>query len=202
MSLRVCDLSVSRGGRRLLAGVSFDLSPGQALILRGRNGIGKTTLLRTLAGLQEPVTGTITGDDIAYAAHADAIKSAMSVRENLQFWAGVFGTGCIDHALVALDLIPLQDRMAANLSAGQKRRLGLARLMVTGQKIWAMDEPTVSLDQASVAALQGVVADHLAQGGMAVISTHVDWGGAAQVLDLTPFVPERIIVDAFDEVLE
>ncbi|MCL3882801.1 heme ABC exporter ATP-binding protein CcmA [Marivita sp. GX14005] len=190
MNLTVRDLAVTRGGIAILEGVSFDLSPREALVLRGPNGIGKTTLLRSVAGLQPAEAGTVTGaeDRIAHAGHSDGLKAMLSVTENLRFWASVFGTSDIEPALAAFDLLELRDRMAGTLSAGQKRRLGLARLMVTGRPIWVLDEPTVSLDAASVALFAEAVRAHLARGGSALMATHIDLGLAeARVLDLTPF---------------
>jgi heme exporter protein A len=188
--LTVDNLAVARGGLRAVEGVSFSLAPGEALILRGPNGIGKTTLLRCLAGLQSPVEGRIRmpEDALAYAAHADGLKSALTVTENLRFWAHLFGGGEIAAALAALDLTALAERPAAALSAGQKRRLGLARLLVTGRPLWILDEPTVSLDTASVARFAEIVRAHLAGGGLALMATHIDLGlDEARVLDLTPF---------------
>ena len=151
--ISVRGLAVSRGGRRAVEGVDFDLAAGEALILRGPNGIGKTTLLRTVAGLQPATEGSIQADpdSIAYAAHADGLKGALSVAENLRFWREVFGGPAIDRAVAAMNLSDLVSRPAAMLSAGQKRRLGLARLLVTGRPVWVLDEPTVSLDAGSVA---------------------------------------------------
>ena len=188
--LAVHDLAVARGGMRTVEGVSFTLDAGQALILRGPNGIGKTTLLRTVAGLQPPVTGRIEAapDAIAYAAHADGLKTALTVTENLHFWAQVFGQTDIAPAIEAMNLRDLTERPAGTLSAGQKRRLGLARLLVTGRPVWVLDEPTVSLDADSVALFAGAVRAHLGQGGAALMATHIDLGlPEAEVLDLTPY---------------
>jgi heme exporter protein A len=151
--------------------------------------VGKTTLLRTIAGLQPPLSGRIDGaeDRIAYAAHSDGLKSMLSVRENLTFWAQVFASTGVDTALAAFDLEDLSERMAGTLSAGQKRRLGLARLLVTGRPIWVLDEPTVSLDVRSVEMFAEAVRAHLGQGGSALIATHIDLGIDAKVLDVTPF---------------
>lgn len=190
MDLVADNLAVARGGVPVLEGLSFRLSPGRALVLRGPNGAGKTTLLRTIAGLQPPLAGSVTGADerIAYAAHSDGIKSMLSVTENLRFWASVFGQSDINAALDGFDLRGLAERLAGSLSAGQKRRLGLARLMVTGRPIWVLDEPTVSLDAASVALFAQAVRSHLVGGGSALMATHIDLGLAeADVLDVTGY---------------
>lgn len=189
MMLRADDLTLARGGVPVLTGLSFDLPPGQALILRGPNGAGKTTLLRTIAGLQPPLAGRIEGaeDRIAYAAHADGLKAMLSVTENLMFWAQVFGRNDIEPALRAYDLHGMADRLAGTLSAGQKRRLGLARLLVTGRPVWVLDEPTVSLDTQAVAMFAEAVRAHLGQGGSALIATHIDLGLDATVLDITAY---------------
>ncbi|MGB3279164.1 MAG: heme ABC exporter ATP-binding protein CcmA [Pseudorhodobacter sp.] len=189
MDLRVDQLAVARGGVTVLEGVSFALAAGRGLVLRGPNGIGKTTLLRTVAGLQPAVAGSVSraADAIAYAAHADGLKATLTVAENLAFWAAIYGTAAVDEALARMNLSELRDRQAANLSAGQKRRLGLARLLVTGRPIWVLDEPTVSLDTASVALFGDVVRGHLAAGGSVLIATHIDLGLEAEVLELGPF---------------
>ncbi len=189
MTLTVQDLTLARGGVPVVAGVSFSLEAGQALILRGPNGAGKTTLLRTIAGLQPPLSGQVTGAEgrIAYAGHADGIKAMLTVRENLHFWARVFGGARIDAALDAYALHPLADRLAGTLSAGQKRRLGLSRLLVTGCPVWVLDEPTVSLDAQAVLMFADAVRAHLAGGGSALMATHIDLGIEAAVLDITPF---------------
>jgi heme exporter protein A len=203
MDLIVRNLAVARGGVTVLEGVTFALAAGRALILRGPNGVGKTTLLRTLAGLQPALAGTVSlaGQSLAYGAHADGLKAVLTVRENLAFWAAVHGTDVVEAGLNAMDLVRLADRKAADLSAGQKRRLGLARLLVTGRVVWLLDEPTVSLDAASVALFVGMVRAHLAAGGSALIATHIDLGLAeADVLDLSPFRAIHALPnDGFDE---
>ena len=190
MTLCIHDLAVARGGVPVLSGVSFEIAPSAALILRGPNGAGKTTLLRTIAGLQPALSGQIDGADetIAYAGHADGLKAMLSVTENLQFWAQVFGRTDIDLALNAYQLGPLESRLAGTLSAGQKRRLGLARLMVTGRPIWVLDEPTVSLDADAVAMFAAAVTAHLGAGGMALIATHIDLGLNAKTFDISPYL--------------
>lgn len=197
--LEIEDLSVARGGVPVLEGLSFALGRGEALVLRGPNGSGKTTLLRTVAGLQPPLSGRITGTNrVAYAGHADGLKASLTVAENLRFWARVFGTGRIDPALAALGLGPLAERRAHTLSAGQKRRLGLARMLVSGRPIWVLDEPTVSLDAEAVGLFAGAVRGHLTAGGVALIATHVDLGlGEVRSIDVSAYRarPEAPIAD-------
>ncbi|QFS82714.1 Cytochrome c biogenesis ATP-binding export protein CcmA [Roseivivax sp. THAF40] len=187
--LRIDDLAVARGGVPVLEGLSFTLEAGQALVLRGPNGSGKTTLIRTVAGLQPPLSGRVEGiEAVAYAGHQDGLKTSLSVTENLTFWAAVYGAGDVEAAMARFDLTGLRDRLAGNLSAGQKRRLGLARLLVTGRPVWVLDEPTVSLDTASVGLFAEAVKAHLAEGGAALMATHIDLGlPDARMLDVAPF---------------
>ncbi|PWE34406.1 heme ABC exporter ATP-binding protein CcmA [Maritimibacter sp. 55A14] len=190
MELRVHDLACRRGEVTVIEGLNFRLAPGDCLVLRGPNGSGKTTLLRTLAGLAPPAAGRIELDEdaILYAGHADGIKAQLTVAENLAFWARVYGGADIAPALAAFRLGDLRDRQAQHLSAGQKRRLGLARLKVCPRPVWALDEPTVSLDRETVATFADVVADHCTAGGSAIIATHVDLGIAGtRLLDIAPF---------------
>ena len=202
MLLGLSDLAVARGGVPVLSGITLTLAPGTALILRGPNGAGKTTLLRTIAGLQPAVAGTITGepDAVAYAGHSDGLKSMLTVSENLTFWAQIFGHADITAALETYALVPLKDRRAGSLSAGQKRRLGLARMLVTGRPVWVMDEPTVSLDTDAVQMFAQAVSAHLGQGGAAIIATHIDLGlPEAQVVDVSRYKASLDEISADDE---
>jgi heme exporter protein A len=201
VELVVSDLTVARGGVPVLSGLSFRVGAGEAALLRGPNGSGKTTLLRTLAGLQPPMAGEVSvpPEEVAYAAHADGLKPTLTVTENLAFWAAIYGTGTVGEAMERFRLADLARRPAQNLSAGQKRRLGLARLLVTGRKVWLLDEPTVSLDTGSVALFADAVQGHLAGGGIALIATHIDLGFEARVIDVSGFRATARAGGAFDE---
>ena len=203
--LHVSNLSVARGGMTLLSGVDFALNAGQILVLRGANGLGKTSLLRCIAGLQNPVEGQITAPEtVAYSGHADGLKGQMTVLENLAFWSSIYHGPSPEVALDAYDLHALADRPAANLSAGQKRRLGLARMQVSGCALWVMDEPTVSLDSDNVALFRAALDRHVQSGGAAVITTHIDLAiASARLLDLTRFKARGLTGStAFEEALE
>lgn len=197
-------LTCVRGGLVVLSDVTFDVHPGEAVVLKGPNGSGKTTLLRTIAGLQPKAAGKIEGDpeDRAYAAHADGIKGQLTVAENLTFWAGLFAQTDITPALTAFDLTPLQNRAAQSLSAGQKRRLGLARMPVTARKLWLLDEPTVSLDTRAVDLFAACMRRHLANNGAAIIATHIDLGLDARAIDVAAFKPSKAETSSFDEAFE
>lgn len=203
MLLTVSDLSVSRGGRILLQGVNFDLLAGQVVFLNGKNGIGKTSLLRTLAGLQAAEIGDITvaQNSMVYSAHLDGIKPMLSVAENLQFWAAVFGTSVFDEALDTFELSEYRNVMAGVLSAGQKRRLGLARLLIAKRSIWLLDEPTVSLDLASVNRFSKVLNAHLGAGGGAIIATHtaLETNGLQRTIDLNGCTADGLNLSASEE---
>lgn len=187
-----------RGGRLVFEGLSFAVAGGEALVLTGANGAGKSSLLRQIAGLLELARGRIVlaggdperglGEQAHYVGHLDALKPAMSVIETLRFWGDFLGGGGEDGAVRALDALALgalADLPAAYLSAGQRRRLSLARLLVAPRPLWLLDEPTVALDAASVARLLGLMTAHLAAGGLIVAATHLDLGlSPAKVLRL------------------
>ncbi len=183
--LQAHDLACWRGERLVFAGLGFTLAPGAALQLLGPNGAGKSSLLRVLAGLLPPFDGSVTwdGEDTRiepaaharrtrYLGHQDALKPALTARENLTFQARLAG-GDVDAALAAMDLTPLAELPARLLSAGQKRRLALARLALAPAPPWLLDEPTLGLDVASVARFGAMLAAHRAQGGAVLAATHL-----------------------------
>lgn len=202
MKLVVDNLTCLRGGQPVLEGVGFRVQAGSALVIRGPNGSGKTTLLRTIAGLQPIHRGEIHVEDdtIAYSSHSDGLKTTLSVSENLMFWAEIYGSGPIEPALKSFGIEHLRDRLVQNLSAGQKRRLGLAGLIVTARPLWVLDEPTVSLDKDGVEMFASVINVHLAGGGIALIATHIDLGITAEILEISQFKPDigKIQIE-FDE---
>ena len=202
--LKVLNLSVARGGISLLQNVTFEVGCGNALVLLGPNGIGKTSLMRCIAGLQTPKLGKIfVPESVAYAAHADGLKGQLSVLENLTFWDNIYCGPGPEAALAAYDLEDLAQRPAKNLSAGQKRRLGLARMLVTGCELWVMDEPTVSLDAKSVALFRTALHAHLQGGGAAVLTTHTDLELPGDSLDLSQFrASQKTLPSIFEEALE
>ena len=186
MELNAKDLTCERGGRTVFRDVSFALKPHQLMQLTGPNGSGKSSLLRLIAGLNEAQTGSITlsggapdlsiGQQAHYIAHQEAVKTALSVHENLAFWRDFMGGGDVVEALDAFDLTRLSSYPAGLLSAGQKRRLALARLVLVPRVLWLLDEPTVGLDIASLGRLVSVMDAQLARGGMIIAATHVPLG--------------------------
>lgn len=197
-------LACIRSERIVFAGLGFSLEPGGALVLTGPNGSGKSSLLRLMAGLGRPAAGQIrwngtpVRDDpetfaaaIHYLGHRDAVKPALTVRENLAFQASLrrsAGTAAIDSALAQVRLSPLADMPARMLSAGQTRRLAIARILATPATLWLLDEPTIALDAPSVAAVAEAIARHRAAGGMIVASTNVPLAiPGTQTLDMGEF---------------
>ncbi|MEL6609864.1 MAG: heme ABC exporter ATP-binding protein CcmA [Pseudomonadota bacterium] len=208
-SLILTDVAVARGGLVRLSGVGLEAAPGQVVGLRGPNGIGKTTLLRAIAGLQPLVAGQVNPgrDAVAYASHADGIKATLTVAENLRFWAAVYGAADIGPAVAAFDLDGLLDRAGGSLSAGQARRCGLARLVLSGRSVWLLDEPTVALDTAGIAQLGALLEAHCAAGGVALVSSHAALPVEDRTLDLTGYASGQgaatpMAATAFDEAVE
>jgi len=200
MRLSATDLACHRGGREVFAGVSFSVASGETLTVSGRNGAGKSSLLRTIIGLVRAAGGRLTLEDgdpelsIAeqahYLGHQDALKGSLSVAENLRFWAGYLGGGSgeidknienkiqekiqekIHEPLEAVGLAGLAALPAAYLSAGQRRRLSIARLIAVPRPIWLLDEPASTLDAAAQARLADLMRAHLGGGGLIVAAAH------------------------------
>jgi heme exporter protein A len=196
MRLIARKLCVDRGGRRIVESADFEIADGQGLIVAGPNGAGKSTLLRAIAGLLPLAAGELTldgeTDDIAgalhYVGHSEGMKPSLTVRQNLEFWGAFLRrdgrTGVAPRAaLAAFGLAHVLDIPAGYLSAGQKRRAALARLLVAPRPIWLLDEPTTALDVRAQAALAAIMAEHRAGGGMVMAATHSPLGleGAAEL---------------------
>jgi heme exporter protein A len=177
-----------RGGREVFSGLDFEAATGEALAITGANGAGKTSLLRLIAGLLAPAGGAIEllGGDAElslpeqahYLGHRDALKPSLSVTENLAFWASYLGAGPSDPSagLAAVGLDHIADLPAAYLSAGQRRRLSIARLVVVRRPVWLLDEPTSALDSAGQDMFAGLMTDQLRRGGLIVAATHTELG--------------------------
>jgi heme exporter protein A len=184
MKLLASDLACVRGGRVVLRNLSFAVGAGEALLVTGPNGVGKSSLLRLVAGLVRPAEGRLAlqggdseltiGEQAHYLGHQDALKPSLSVGENLGFWAEFLGGSAAEVAagLAAVGLDSLARLPAAYLSAGQRRRLSLARLVVVPRPIWLLDEPTSALDTSAQAMLAALMRSHLAGGGLILAATH------------------------------
>ncbi len=187
MSFSVHNLACQRADQLIFENVSFSLTPGGALWVRGRNGAGKSSLLRICARLLKPLGGSITwqGEDILddpenyvgayqYLGHQDALKNAMTVEENIKFWADYHGKADVATALAEFDLMPLRDVPAGILSQGQRKRTNLARLAASPAPLWILDEPLSALDRQYIGQFRKRLSQHLAAGGMAIYATHQD----------------------------
>jgi heme exporter protein A len=184
MRLSAVDLACRRGGRDVFAGVSFAVSSGEALTVTGRNGAGKSSLLRLIIGLLRLAAGRLTleggdpelsiAEQAHYLGHQDALKTSLSVAENLRFWAGYLAAKSTDisGALDAVGLAPLADLPAAYLSAGQRRRLSIARLIAVPRPLWLLDEPASTLDAMAALRLTDLMQAHLAGGGLIFAASH------------------------------
>jgi heme exporter protein A len=198
MELTVHDLACRRAGRRVLAGVSFTVGPSEALVVTGRNGAGKSTLLAALAGLLRPEAGSIRAsglgertlaESLHLIAHRDALKGSLTATENLRFAAALLDSAGVTpaEALEAVGLPGAADLPVAYLSAGQRRRIALARLLVAHRPLWLLDEPTLALDAAAEAMLTSLMQRHLAGGGLLIAATHAPLGlPGARELRLDP----------------
>jgi heme exporter protein A len=199
MRLEASNLACIRGGRQVFSGLVFSVAAGEALVVTGPNGAGKSSLLRLMAGLVPPAAGLITldggdpeltvGEQAHYLGHQDAVKPALSVRENLGFWSRFLGgvDTAVDAALAAVGLGGISHLPAGYLSAGQRRRLSIARLIAVPRSIWLLDEPTSALDSAGQAALAALMAQHLAGHGLILAATHGPLGlEGAKELRLEP----------------
>ncbi len=192
LRLRVENLIVARGGRIVLQGVGFNLSGGEALIVTGRNGVGKSTLLRAIAGLLPRLGGGVALEGGApeaelpqqahYLAHADGLKAALTVEENLDFWSRYLGRAGEAHsrspaeALAVVGLSHVAGAPVGVLSAGQKRRVALARLLVAFRPLWLLDEPMTALDRGSREKFAAAMREHCALGGLIIAATHESLG--------------------------
>jgi heme exporter protein A len=191
MRLSATNLACRRGGREVFAAISFALSSSEMLAVTGRNGAGKSSLLRTVAGLLRLADGSLAleggdpeltiAEQAHYLGHQDALKPALSVAENLRFWSRFFGGKDAGSApaLEAVGLTALADLPAAYLSAGQRRRLSVARLLAVKRPIWLLDEPMSTLDAAAQERLAGFMRAHLTEGGLIIAATHGSLGIAA-----------------------
>jgi heme exporter protein A len=194
MRLSGREIGCVRGGREVFSGLAFEAASGEALAVTGPNGSGKTSLLRLIAGLLTVVRGSISleggeaeltlPEQSHYLGHRDAIKPALSVSENLTFWRDFLGGEAFDPAEI-LKLVGLDHAArlpAAYLSAGQRRRLSIARLLAVRRPIWLLDEPTNALDAAGQALFATLMGDHLSRGGLIIAATHTPLGVSGREL--------------------
>jgi heme exporter protein A len=196
LRLSASGLACIRGSRSVFSGVNLELVAGEALALVGPNGSGKSSLLRLIAGLIRPAGGRIEladgspeqtiAEQAHYLGHQDALKPSLTVAENLGFWGSFLGTAAVSlgPALAAVGLGGIADLPAAYLSAGQRRRLSLARLVAVPRPIWLLDEPASALDTAGQTQLADLMRQHLAGGGLIMAATHGPLGIEARELRL------------------
>lgn len=202
ITLEAQDAGCDRGGDAIVRGVTFSMGPGEAIQLFGPNGSGKTTLLSLFAGLIRPAEGKVRwskGDDeavtpfensIFFLGHETAVKPSLTALENLLFWAALYGVNKKDakalarDALERLDMAAFADVKTGRLSAGQRRRIDLARALLCDRETWLLDEPAASLDWEGTAIAGTMIADHLSRGGLAIVATHAALAFDAQRVEL------------------
>ncbi|MDP9085675.1 MAG: heme ABC exporter ATP-binding protein CcmA [Pseudomonadota bacterium] len=180
-------VACARGGRTLFADLSFTLASGDAALVIGPNGIGKSSLVRIAAGLLSPISGVVRVEgERAILTEASALDPEVSLVRALRFWAGIDRrTDMVDETMAAFDLGALADIPVRLLSTGQRRRAGLARVMASGADLWLLDEPATGLDESAMAMLEAAIAGHRARGGLAIVATHASLAiHAAQHIDL------------------
>lgn len=194
MRLSATDLACRRGGREVFANISFSVTAGESLTIRGRNGAGKSSLLRMIVGLVRIAGGQLSlqggdpelsvGEQAHYLGHLDALKPSLSVEENLRFWSAFLGAAAVDlgEPLRTVGLEALADLPAAYLSAGQRRRLSIARLLTVQRPVWLLDEPTNALDTAGQKLFASLMSEHLGRGGLIIAATHTPLGVTARTL--------------------
>jgi len=173
--LSLHDVTCVRGGRTLFSGMRLTLTPGEAALVSGPNGTGKSSLIRIAAGLLTPAAGMVEVNGArALLIEAAALDPELPVARALAFWAGLDGRlGAVEAALDAVGLAALASVPVRLLSTGQRRRVGIARVVASGAPIWLLDEPANGLDRAAVATLEALIAAHRARGGIALVATHL-----------------------------
>lgn len=196
VSLSAENAGCDRAGAAIVRGVSFALSPGEGLQLFGPNGSGKSSLLSMFAGLIPPAEGAVRwriGDEelagppeggVFFLGHDASVKPALTAGENLRFWAKTYGGGDVAQALEAVGASGLGALRARSLSAGQRRRIDLARAVIANREVWLLDEPAAAIDRDGVKIIRRLIGDHLARGGIAIVATHDDLGPGFKRLEL------------------
>ncbi len=196
ISLTAADAGCDRAGAAIVRGVFFSLAPGEGMQLFGPNGSGKSSLLSMFAGLLRPVEGAVEWrvdgavsnkapeGGVFFLGHDASVKPALTAEENLLFWAQVNGGGDVDAALDAVDAVAFRHLRAGRLSAGQRRRVDLARALLADREVWLLDEPTAAIDRDGVRVIRRLIDGHLSRGGIAIVATHDDLGGGFKRLEL------------------
>ena len=196
ISVSAAGAGCDRAGTAVVRGVSFELAPGEGLQLFGPNGSGKSSLLSMFAGLIRPAEGAVYWREgeaeserppegsIFFLGHEASVKPALSAEENLKFWASAYGGGDVPVALKAVDAMAFAHLRARSLSAGQRRRIDLARALLARREVWLLDEPTAAIDRHGVKIIRKLIDDHLTRGGIAIVATHDDLGEGFKRVEL------------------